>query len=211
MRGFRVERVENFKPFNELSFYTRKALSETTPDTYVGVYPGVELSKVFGDLVIHFKINEEYGYQRLSLAYLRFQDTQASLESVKPAPKQPLRSDFLNAYLDPARPYWARPVNQPIERKEKPMKYIVDAKEIKRHQSIAKQNIKQICGDLASNPFVLDDKVSQVPEILDTLENAVNSLKKNIKYLQYVGNLLGASSIEMDETEYARFNEDLSD
>lgn len=91
------------------------------------------------------------------------------------------------------------------------MKYIVDAKEIKRHQSIAKQNIKQICEDLASNPFVLDDKISQVPEILDTLENAVNSLKKNIKYLQYVGNLLGASSIEMDETEYARLNEDLSD
>lgn len=91
------------------------------------------------------------------------------------------------------------------------MKYSVDAKEIKRHQSIAKQNIKQICEDLASNPFVLDDKISQVPEILDTLENAINSLKKNIKYLQYVGNLLGASSIEMDETEYARFNSDLSD
>lgn len=33
------------------------------------------------------------------------------------------------------------------------MKYIVDAKEIKRHQSIAKQNIKQICEDLASNPY----------------------------------------------------------
>lgn len=32
------------------------------------------------------------------------------------------------------------------------MKYIVDAKEIKRHQTIAKQNIKQICEDLASNP-----------------------------------------------------------
>ena len=91
------------------------------------------------------------------------------------------------------------------------MKYIVDAKEIKKHHSIAKQNIKQICEDLASTPFVLDDKISQVPEILDTLENAVNSLKKNIKYLQYVGNLLGASSIEMDETEYARLNEDLSD
>lgn len=208
MRGFRVERVENFKPLDELSFSTRKALIETTPDTYAGVYPGVKLNKVFGDLVIHFRMDEDYGYMTLSLAYLNFQNTQAFLESVKPALKQPLRPDFP---LDPARPYWARPVNQPIERKEESMKYIVDAKEIKRHQSIAKQNIKQICEDLASNPFVLDDKVSQVPEILDTLENAVNSLKKNIKYLQYVGNLLGATSIEMDETEYARFNEDLSD
>lgn len=34
MRGFRVERVKNFKPFNELSFSTRKALIETIPDTY---------------------------------------------------------------------------------------------------------------------------------------------------------------------------------
>lgn len=208
MRGFRVERVENFKPFNELSFSTRKALIETTPDTYAEVYNGIELNKFFGDLVIHFIIDEDYGFEDLSLAYLNFQNTHAFLESVKPALKQPLRPDFP---LDPARPYWVRPINQPIERKEEPMKYIVDAKEIKRHQSIAKQNIKQICEDLASNPFVLDDKVSQVPEILDTLENAVNSLKKNIKYLQYVGNLLGASSIEMDETEYARFNEDLSD
>lgn len=205
MRGFRVERVENFKPFNELSFSTRKALIETIPDTYAWVYPGIELSKVFRDLAIHFKIDEDHGFTSLSLAYLNYQDF---LESLKPALKQPLKPDFS---LDPARPYWARPVNQPIERKEKPMKYIVDAKEIKRHQSIAKQNIKQICEDLASNPFVLDDKISQVPEILDTLENAVNSLKKNIKYLQYVGNLLGASSIEMDETEYARFNSDLSD
>jgi hypothetical protein len=208
MRGFRVESVKNFKPFNELSFYTRKALIETTPDTYAEVYPGVELNKVFGDLVVHFRIDNDYGFESLSLAYLNFQNTHAFLESVKPAFKQPLQPDFP---LDPARPYWARPVNQPIERKEEPMKYIVDAKEIKKHQSYAKQNIKQICEDLASNPFVLDDKVSQVPEILDTLENAVNSLKKNIKYLQYVGNLLGASSIEMDETEYARFNEDLSD
>lgn len=208
MRGFRVERVKNFKPFNELSFSTRKALIETTPDTYAEVYSGVELAKVFGDLVIHFRIDNDYGFESLSLAYLNFQNTHAFLESVKPAFKQPLRPDFP---LDLARPYWARPVNQPIERKEKPMKYIVDTKEIKKHQSIAKQNIKQICEDLASNPFVLDDKVSQVPEILDTLENTINSLKKNIKYLQYVGNLLGASSIEMDETEYARFNEDLSD
>lgn len=211
MRGFRVERVKNFKPFNELSFSTRQALIETTPDTYAEVYSGVVLNKVFGDLVIHFRIDNNYGFKSLSLAYLSYQNTHAFLESVKPALKQPLRPDSRSAYLDPTRPYWARPANQPIERKEKPMKYIVDAKEIKRHQSIAKQNIKQICGDLASNPFVLDDKVSQVPEILDTLENAVNSLKKNIKYLQYVGNLLGASSIEMDETEYARFNEDLSD
>lgn len=59
MRGFRVERVENFKPFNELSFSTRKALSETTPETYAEVYPGVELNKVVGDLVIHFKIDED--------------------------------------------------------------------------------------------------------------------------------------------------------
>lgn len=152
MRGFRVERVKNFKPFNELSFSTRKALIETTPDTYAWVYPGIELSTVFGDLAIHFKIDEEYGYQSLSLAYLSFQNTHDFLESLKPALKQPLKPDFLNASLDPARPYWARPVNQPIKRKEKPMKYIVDAKEIKRHQSIAKQNIKQICGDLASNP-----------------------------------------------------------
>lgn len=208
MRGFRVERVKNFKPFNELSFSTRKALIETTPDTFAGVYNGIELNKVFGDLVIHFRIDEDYGFTSLSLAYLNYQTLNVFLESAKPALKQPLRPDFP---LDPAQPYWARPVNQPIERKEEPMKYIVDAKEIKRHQSIAKQNIKQICEDLASNPFVLDDKVSQVPGILDTLENAVNSLKKNIKYLQYVGNLLGASSIEMDETEYARFNEDLSD
>lgn len=211
MRGFRVERVKNFKPFNELSFSTRKALIETTPETYAWVYPGIELSTVFGDLAIHFKIDEDYGFTSLSLAYLNYQTTHAFLESVKPALKQSLRPDFLNASLDPARPYWARPVNQPIERKEEPMKYIVDAKEIKKHQSIAKQNIKQICEDLASNPFVLDDKISQVHEILDTLENAVNSLKKNTKYLQYVGNLLGASSIEMDETEYARLNEDLSD
>lgn len=211
MRGFRVERVENFKPFNELSFSTRKALIETTPETYAEIYNRVELSKVFGDLVIHFRIDNDYGFESLSLAYLNFQNTQDFLESVKPALKQLLRPDSLNAYPDPARLYWARPVNQPIERKEELMKYIVDAKEIKRHQSIAKQNIKQLCADLASNPFVLDDKVSQVPEILTTLENAINSLKKNIKYLQYVGNLLGASSIEMDETEYARFNEDLSD
>lgn len=208
MRGFRVERVENFKPFNELSFSTQKALIETTPDTFVGFYNGIVLNKVFGNLVIHFRIDDDYGFTSLSLAYLNYQNTQAFLESPKSALKQPLRLDFPP---DPARPYWARPVNQPIERKEEPMKYIVNAKEIKRHQSIAKQNIKQICEDLTSNPFVLDDKVSQVPEILDTLENAVNSLKKNIKYLQYVGNLLGASSIEMDETEYARFNEDLSD
>lgn len=208
MRGFRVERVENFKPFNELDLATRKALIETTPETYAWVYPGVELNKVFGDLVIHFKIDEDYGFGSLSLAYFNYQNINAFLESVKPALKQPLKPDFP---LDLARPYWARPVNQPIERKEEPMKYIVDAKAVKRNQSIAKQNIKQICADLASNPFVLDDKVSQVPAILDTLENAVNSLKKNIKYLQYVGNLLGASSIEMDETEYARFNEDLSD
>lgn len=208
MRGFIVERVENFKPFNELSFSTRKALIETTPDIYAGVYQEIKLCKVFEDLVIRFKIDENYGFTSLSLAYLNYQTINDFLESVKPALKQPFRPDFP---LDPAQPYWARPENQPIERKEEPMKYIVDAKEIKKHQSIAKQNIKQICEDLASNPFVLDDKVSQAPEILDTLENAANSLEKNIEYLQYVGNLLGASSIEMDETEYARFNEDLSD
>lgn len=77
MRGFRVERVENFKPFNELSFSTRKALSEITPDTYAGVYPRVGLSKVFGDLVIHFRIDEDYGYINLSLAYRNYQNTHA--------------------------------------------------------------------------------------------------------------------------------------
>ena len=83
----------------------------------------------------------------------RVKNTKVFLESIKSAPKQPLRPGLFDPFsLDPARPYWARPVNQPIERKEEPMKYIVDAKEIKKHQSIAKQNIKQICEDLASNP-----------------------------------------------------------
>lgn len=48
-------------------------------------------------------------------------------------------------------------------------------------------------------------------EILSKLEIAVRGIKKNLEYLQYISKLTGASSIEMDESEFAQFNSDLSD
>ena len=98
-----------------------------------------------------------------------------------------------------------------LTEKEKEMKFKVNHKSIEEKQSEARGNIKSICNDLANDPLIVGNECQYSAEILSKLEIAVRGIKKNLEYLQYISKLTGASSIEMDESEFAKFNSDLSD
>lgn len=98
-----------------------------------------------------------------------------------------------------------------LTKEEKEMKFKVNHKSIEEKQSEARGNIKSICNDLANDPLIVGNECQYSSEILSKLEIAVRGIKKNLEYLQYISKLTGASSIEMDESEFAQFNSDLSD
>lgn len=105
-----------------------------------------------------------------------------------------------------------QPTTKPnLNKEEKEMKFKVNHKSIEEKQSEARGNIKSICNDLANDPLIVGNECQYSAEILSKLEIAVRGIKKNLEYLQYISKLTGASSIEMDESEFAQFNSDLSD
>lgn len=123
-----------------------------------------------------------------------------NIESMTEWTKNYLRSDF------------AKPTTQlNLTEEEKEMKFKVNHKSIEEKQAEARGNIKSICNDLANDPLIVGNECQYSAEILSKLEIAVRGIKKNLEYLQYISKLTGASSIEMDEFEFAKFNSDLSD
>lgn len=108
------------------------------------------------------------------------------------------------------RPFYPiNPTEDKIE-KEKTMIYTVNEKEIRRVIRCTKDRIVCACNQLGSMSFEPGDKCQNSLQIASEIKQIANDIERAVNHLKFLSELQGASSIQMNEQEYARFYMDLS-
>lgn len=92
---------------------------------------------------------------------------------------------------------------------ENEMNFIITKKEIKFNRDVALSNIRGLCLKLANANFESGDKCQNVENIIQNISEINSALKCNVNYLKYISQFISAASVQMNQEEYNRFNEEL--
>lgn len=162
---------------------------------------GASYRDTYGSLSIDYEIKRGKGHSDLWQAYMAWWDKNEKLTS------------YWNKEVAMTEPSWkSQPFYSinPIKEKEKTMIYTINAKEIRKTICCTKDYIRRACNKLSSMSFEPGDKCQNSLQIASEIKQISNDIERAVNHLKFLGELQGASSIQMNEQEYARFNIDLS-
>lgn len=165
---------------------------------------GIQFQKYFGSMAVNYSKARGKGRPNLWQAYRDWWDKNEKLidcwtgKITNPPPSWTSKSF-----------YPINPTEDKIE-KENTMIYTVNKEEIRKTIRCTKDYIKLACNKLDSMSFEPGDKCQNSLQIASEIKQIANGIERAVNHLKFLGELQGASSIQMNEQEYARFNIDLS-
>ena len=197
-RGIVIKKVENPKPISEFPEADRRDMCfrYTVKQMIREGYD--DMSFVELNTVITYELVPGDGFDNLYDAYVDWWESTMSYIVHKVPTK-----------LETQSFYPINPTEDKIE-KEKTMIYTVNEKEIRRVIRCTKDRIICACNQLDSMSFEPGDKCQNSLQIVTEIKQIANDIERAVNHLKFLSELQGASSIQMNEQEYARFYMDLS-